>query len=460
MRLLLFIAASALVVAQTQIDSATQSRADFSGQTLTKPATVGNGAPSGTCSSGQIYFQSGAYPGQNLWLCGGGVWTQLIPGSGGGGGGGGTPNVSVATGILPIANGGNGTATPGLTTPGTGIFVAGSWPNYALYVGGIANYQLQNASVGVTLPGIFNGPSSVALGTTATWTMASQAAGKFLAGPANGSPAAAAFRSIALSDLPTLPTPTIPLGSSVSGVLPVANGGTGTSTPGLVQGNCISVTGTWPNQMIAFTCASGGGGGGGASSSAQLSDLATVLTNATTLTIAGGCSTGTPCNVRFGGATIPVTNSATITIPTGSLQGGTITTYLARDGSFQVISTVGPSPVTVSGATVSSNTQVPSDGIPLSTWTGAAGAWASTGTDLRAFISNRGQILAGTGIVVADASPGSMTISADTSVVAVRVAAPSTSSSACVLGNYAVDSSYFYQCVAANTWRRVASSTW
>jgi hypothetical protein len=50
----------------------------------------------------------------------------------------------------------------------------------------------------------------------------------------------------------------IGLASHVSGILPIANGGTGTSTPGLVQGTNITITGAWPNQTIN---SSGGGGG-------------------------------------------------------------------------------------------------------------------------------------------------------------------------------------------------------
>lgn len=38
----------------------------------------------------------------------------------------------------------------------------------------------------------------------------------------------------------------------------VANGGTGTTTPSLVAGSNITITGTWPNQTVA---SSGGGGG-------------------------------------------------------------------------------------------------------------------------------------------------------------------------------------------------------
>lgn len=40
---------------------------------------------------------------------------------------------------------------------------------------------------------------------------------------------------------------------TVAGTLAVANGGTGTSTPSIVAGTAITVTGTWPNQTIAST---------------------------------------------------------------------------------------------------------------------------------------------------------------------------------------------------------------
>ena len=39
--------------------------------------------------------------------------------------------------------------------------------------------------------------------------------------------------------------------SNLTGILPVANGGSGTATPALVQGANITITGTWPNQTIA-----------------------------------------------------------------------------------------------------------------------------------------------------------------------------------------------------------------
>ena len=45
--------------------------------------------------------------------------------------------------------------------------------------------------------------------------------------------------------------------SNITGVLPVANGGTGTATPALVQGSGVTITGSWPNQTIAATGSGG-----------------------------------------------------------------------------------------------------------------------------------------------------------------------------------------------------------
>ena len=42
----------------------------------------------------------------------------------------------------------------------------------------------------------------------------------------------------------------IDLTSKVTGLLPVANGGTGTASPGIIAGTNITVSGTWPNQTV------------------------------------------------------------------------------------------------------------------------------------------------------------------------------------------------------------------
>lgn len=48
------------------------------------------------------------------------------------------------------------------------------------------------------------------------------------------------------------------LTTNVTGTLPVANGGTGTATPGLIEGANVTITGSWPNQTIAAAGSSGG----------------------------------------------------------------------------------------------------------------------------------------------------------------------------------------------------------
>lgn len=63
-----------------------------------------------------------------------------------------------------------------------------------------------------------------------------------------------AYSSIVNGDITNT---TIDLTTKVTGLLPVANGGTGTASPGIVAGTNITVTGTWPNQTVN---SSGGGG--------------------------------------------------------------------------------------------------------------------------------------------------------------------------------------------------------
>ena len=195
--------------------------------------------------------------------------------------------------------------------------------------------------------------------------------------------------------------------------------------------------------------------GAGAQTVSQLSDLRPSQTSSTALTLGGTCSPATPCNVRFGGTTYAFTASTSATISAGT---GTAYIYLDPSGNL----TVGHN-LTVTCATgcvaVPGITAFPSNSIPLFTWTATNGAWNTNGgTDWRSFQSIT-DLAAGTGLLGATAN-GITTVSVDPTQIGLWTPVPGTSSSTCTKGAWSIDTSYYYVCVAANTWKRTALSTW
>jgi hypothetical protein len=102
-----------------------------------------------------------------------------------------------------------------------------------------------------------------------------------------------------------LPTSGVNASSITAGTLAVAQGGTGTSTPSLVAGSGITVTGSFPNQTIAAT------GGGTVTSVATGNGLSGgTITTSGTLTVACPSfnSVGSYCFVRKSGSFSPGSN--------------------------------------------------------------------------------------------------------------------------------------------------------
>ena len=110
----------------------------------------------------------------------------------------------------------------------------------------------------------------------------------------------ATLSAIQAADVPTLNQNTTGTASNVTGTVAVANGGTGTTTPALVAGTNVTITGTWPNQTIA---ASGGGSGTVTSVAATvpafLSVTGSPITTSGTLAIA------------YSGTALPIANGGT-----------------------------------------------------------------------------------------------------------------------------------------------------
>jgi hypothetical protein len=103
-----------------------------------------------------------------------------------------------------------------------------------------------------------------------------------------------------------------------SAIVPVLQGGTGTSTPGLIQGTNITITGIWPNQTIN---SSGGGGGGGLGSgpsapitpsggNATLAFTGTVSANTIAISGAVNVVLPTPTGNASGPFTVKIKNTA------------------------------------------------------------------------------------------------------------------------------------------------------
>jgi hypothetical protein len=193
--------------------------------------------------------------------------------------------------------------------------------------------------------------------------------------------------------------------------------------------------------------------GGGAGFASQLGDFRVIPSSATVLTIGPDCSTSTPCNIRYGAQVFSFVTGATVTLSAGT---GSALVYISSAG----VLTVGHGlTVSCSGCTAQSGvTTFPADCIPLFIWTATSGTWNSSGgTDLRAFLSSE-LVAAGVGIQVIQTS-GQNIVTADTTVVGLRVSVPPSSSSACVAGSWAASSSFYYICASTNTWVRTALSS-
>jgi hypothetical protein len=122
---------------------------------------------------------------------------------------------------------------------------------------------------------------------------------------------------------------------TLGGTLAVANGGTGTSTPSLVAGTNVTITGTWPNQTIN----SSGGGGGGSGTVTSVSVLtangfAGTVANPTT-TPAITITTGVSGLLKGNGTAVSAASSGTDYAPgtsalaTGILKSTTSTGVLS-----------------------------------------------------------------------------------------------------------------------------------
>ena len=201
----------------------------------------------------------------------------------------------------------------------------------------------------------------------------------------------------------TIPTSSlsgsVSLTSQVSGILPIANGGTGSSTASLVAGTGIAITGTFPNQTINATSGTG-----------------TVTSVAGTGTVQGITLTGTVTtsgSLTLGGSLSPIALATQVSGTLNASSGGTgvagtITGYEYANGTgaHTASTTI---PTTALSGTIT-NAQLTNNSITVTAGSGLSGggsvALGGTTTLTNAGVTN---IVAGTGITV-NAATGSVTI--------------------------------------------------
>lgn len=216
-------------VSRTAIDLVTRAntsphifRYDFNGKLLIDSYTGSNFQTSDTSMNALVVDGSGN------------VFKRAGDG-GGGGGGGSVTNVSGTTNRITVTN--------PTTTPVIDIAATYVGQTSITTLGTIATGVWNGTAIGATFGG--TGQTTVTTGdllygsATNTWSkLADVATGNALI--SGGVTTAPSWGKIGLT-------------THVSGILPIANGGTGTATPALVAGTNISITGSWPNQTINAT---------------------------------------------------------------------------------------------------------------------------------------------------------------------------------------------------------------
>ena len=315
-----------------------------------------------------INFEAGVY-----YVKTAGVWGDAVALPGSGGGGGSTPlanNLLQVTSGLKALDAAQGPVITGLIdalASATGAALSGKFPNptgttgqYVRGDGSLATFPAFGSgtvtSVGLTAP---------AAGITVTGATIT-GAGSFAIGLANDLAAVEGLSATGLvrrtgTDAWSAGT-AVDLASEVSGLLPVARGGTGTATPGIVAGTNVTVSGTWPNQTVNSTA--GGGGSGTVTNTGGVLTLNALMLGAgsadskvlgslgTTTTVLHGNASGIP---SFGAVSLTADVSGTLPVSNGGTGVASLTAYAPLFGGTTGTGAVQSGAVGTAGQVLTSN---------------------------------------------------------------------------------------------------------
>jgi hypothetical protein len=142
-------------------------------------------------------------------------------------------------GTLAVANGGTGATNAADALTNLGAYPASNPAGYTSNVGTVTSVSGTGSVSGLSLSGTVTSTGSLTLGGTLVVTasnFASQTANTVLAAP-DGSAGVPTFRSLVAADVPTLNQNTTGTASNVTGIVAVANGGTGASIAATARTN-------------------------------------------------------------------------------------------------------------------------------------------------------------------------------------------------------------------------------
>lgn len=253
--------------------------------------------------------------------------------------------VSSLTGVLPVVNGGtnsnatllndrimisyNGQIVESAFLNGTGL-------SFSVSGGGITIDNLGLLTLSLSAPAdllsVGGSPTSGNTGSLAL-TKVSQSPNLFYAGPTSGLPAQPTFRAITAADLPPINLTT----GVITGVLPIANGGTG--NPGPLVGNRLMVSNAAGNAIVEFS---------------QLFDGYLAIGSSTGAPVSAPLTAGNGINVQLGSGSITIDALGTCT--NGTKFSPTCVDISSQTCTTPISQTCIPTNLVVTNLAVSGNT--------------------------------------------------------------------------------------------------------